>query len=115
MADPQRDAARRRGWELFEPVAAPYLARAGVDIGRMFGSEGLRVRGKVFAFLGFDGDLVVKVPAGRSEELCATTPATRMLMRGREMREWLVLRQEDAGFWPDAVAEAYAYLDRITP
>jgi hypothetical protein len=28
----------------------------------MFGSEGLRIRGKVFAFVGFAGGLVVKIP-----------------------------------------------------
>lgn len=49
------------------------------------------------------------------DPLAATTSAARMVMRGSEMREWLVLRQADAASWPDAIAESYAYVDRITP
>ncbi len=57
-----RDEARRRAHDLFDPIAERWLQIDGVDIGRMFGSEGLRIRGKIFAFVGFDGDLMLKLP-----------------------------------------------------
>ena len=57
----------------------------------------------------------MKVPAERANELIATTPARRMVMREREMKEWLFFEQTDAALWPAAVDEAFAYVDRITP
>ena len=62
------EAAQVRAHELFDPIAEGYLSRDGVDIGPMFGSEGLRIRGKVFAFVGYRGSLVVKVPEARADE-----------------------------------------------
>ena len=48
-------AAQERAHAIFDPIAEGYLERPDVDIGPMFGSEGLRVRGKVFAFVGYRG------------------------------------------------------------
>ena len=41
----------------------------------MFGSEGLRIRGKVFAFIASGGELLVKVPEARADELVAAGTA----------------------------------------
>jgi len=76
-------AALARGHEIFDPIAQTYLGRDGVDIGRMFASEGLRIRGKNFAFLGFEGDLMLKLPAARTTELVDAGDAERVVMRGR--------------------------------
>lgn len=104
-----------RAHELFDPIAAEYLGRPGVDIGPMFGSEGLRIRGKVFAFVGHRGSLVVKVPAARADTLEAAGDGERMHMSGRTMREWVVLDPDRADRWPEVTAEAFAYVDEITP
>lgn len=105
-----------RGHELFDPLADAYLQRPGVDIGQMFGTEGLRVRGKVFAFVGSGGGLIVKVPAARASELADSGAAPRMVMRGREMREWVTVPPEaGADAWGALMSEAFAYLDEITP
>ncbi|WP_243076081.1 TfoX/Sxy family protein [Microbacterium sp. SS28] len=109
------DAERERAHAIFDPIAEEYLARDGVDIGPMFGSEGLRIRGKVFAFVGFAGGLVVKVPAARADEVEASGVAARMEMRGRPAREWLVVPVASADHWAPLMAEAFAYLDEITP
>ena len=53
--------AMAHGREVFDPIAARACALPGVDIGRMFGTEGLRIRGKVFAFVVHNGSLVVKL------------------------------------------------------
>lgn len=108
--------ARARGHEIFDPLAESFLAEPGVDIGRMFGTDGLRVRGKIFAFVSSDGCLTVKVPEARASELVTHGQAVRMVMREREMREWVTV-SPDAGEerWASLMAEAFAYLDSITP
>lgn len=100
---------------VFDPIAERYLTRPGVDIGPMFGSEGLRIRGKVFAFVGYRGGLVVKVPEARAAELAAAPPIEKMRMREREMREWLFVPVDAGEQWEGLIAEAFAYLDEISP
>jgi hypothetical protein len=83
----------------------------------MFGTIGLRVRGKIFAVaVHDDGGLMVKIPEARVAERVQAGDATPMVMRGREMREWVVapLEAPDA-VWESLLAEAHAYLDDITP
>ena len=105
-----------RAHALFDPIAARFLERPDVDIGAMFGSQGLRVRGKVFAFVGHLGGLVVKLPEARVTGLAEQGAVERMVMRGRAMREWATV-DVDAGArcWDDLIGEAFAHLDEITP
>lgn len=104
-----------RAHDIFDPIAAEYLSRPGVDFGSMFGSEGLRIRGKVFAFVGYRGSLVVKVPAARADALESAGDGERMEMRGRTMKEWVVLDPDRADRWAPVTAEAFAYVDELTP
>ena len=106
------DAARAR----LERLAAPFLARPGVTWGRMFSTDGLGIRGKIFAVVPHDGGLMAKVPEARADELEAAGAAQRMVMRGRVMREWVVVPDaagDDA--WIALLEDAYVYLDEITP
>ena len=110
--NPALDAAQAR----LEGFADDYLARPGVDWGRMFSTIGLRVRGKVFAVAVHDGGLMAKISEANVGARVAAGEVVPMVMRGRELREWVVA----AGDAPDAVwrsllEEAYAYLDEITP
>jgi len=108
-------AAVARAREIFDPIAAEYLGRPGVDIGPMFGSEGLRIRGKVFAFISHRGTLVVKVPAERADDLEAARSGERMQIGGRTLREWVMLDVQHAEHWPGVTDEAFAYVDVVTP
>lgn len=107
--------AVERAHAIFDPIAADYLGRPGVDMGRMFASEGLRIRGKIFALVSFDGKLMLKLPAARTTELVDAGEAERVEMAGRSMREWIFVPVESPGLWGPLVAEAFAYLDEITP
>jgi TfoX/Sxy family transcriptional regulator of competence genes len=102
--------------ERLDAFAGDYLSRPEVDWGRMFGTIGLRVRGKIFAVAVHTGGLMVKIPEARADARIAAGEVTRMVMRGREMREWVVapLEAPDA-VWASLLDEAYAYLDEITP
>ena len=112
---PTDAAAMERAHAILDPIAAGYLALPGVDIGVMFGSEGLRVRGKVFAFVSFQGALALKLPEARVDELDGDGGTARMVMRDRPMREWLTVAAEEPGRWRPLLAEAYAFVDSITP
>ena len=112
---PTEAAAKERAHAILDPIAADYLALPDVDIGPMFGSEGLRIRGKVFAFVSFRGDLALKLPADRVDQLDGEAGMGRMVMRERAMREWLTVSADNSERWGPLVAEAYAFVDSITP
>lgn len=117
MAD--KAAGRRakfpESYAIFDPIAAEWTTRPDVSIGAMFGSEGLNVRGKVFAFVTFEGALMVKLPEERVGELAQAGQAQPAVMRGRPMREWAVAGTDASERWPALVAEAFAHVDRLTP
>jgi len=108
--------AMARAHEIFDPIAQEHLERPDIDVGPMFGTEGLRVRGKVYAFVEHQGGLIVKVPEARADELASSGGAERMRMRGRDMREWVTVRP-DAGAerWRALIDEAQRFVDSITP
>ncbi|GAA1977979.1 hypothetical protein [Microbacterium pumilum] len=108
-------AAEMRAHEIFDPIADEFLAMPDVDIGPMFGSEGLRVRGKVFACLTSQGLLMLKLPAERVDELDGAHGIERMVMRERAMREWLTVPVETSDRWHPLIGEAHAFVDSITP
>jgi len=106
------DASRVR----LERLASPFLERPGVTWGRMFSTDGLGIRGKIFAVVPHAGGLMAKVPEARANALVAARVVERMVMREREMREWVVMPDaaSDAE-WVALLEDAYAYLDKITP
>ncbi|MBB3157278.1 hypothetical protein FHS07_000962 [Microbacterium proteolyticum] len=108
--------AMARGREIFDPIAERQCALTGVDMGRMFGTEGLRIREKVFAFVVHNGSLVVKLPERRIGEIVDEGIAGPMIMRGRPLREWAEVPL-DAGSdqWQSLIDEARAFVDEITP
>lgn len=110
-----REAMERGELRLGELQDA-FLSRPGVDRGRMFSTEGLRVRGRIFAVVDHSGGLMVKVPEARVDELVDTGAAERVVMRGRGMREWATMPYErGVDAWRALLEEAHAHLDAITP
>ena len=75
----------------FKAIETEFSAKSGVETGRMFGSEGLKIGGKVFAMLVKDS-LVVKVPVSRANELLSSKLVKLFDPgHGRLMKEWIVL------------------------
>ncbi|WP_132991629.1 hypothetical protein [Gordonia zhaorongruii] len=111
-----RDAeAERRAHDVFDPICDDLFRRPGVDLGPMFGVEGVRIRGKVFAFVSYDGTVVVKLPSARIDDLVDDGVGERMVMSGRAMREWMHADQTQTEYWPRLVEDALTYVDSITP
>jgi TfoX/Sxy family transcriptional regulator of competence genes len=112
VTNPQRDAAQAR----LEELSVEYVALPGVDWGPMFGSTGLRVRGKVFAVAARAGGLLIKVPESHADELAESGVADRMVMAGRPRREWVLVPDDaDDATWSAQLDAAYTYVDSITP
>ncbi|MBN9153746.1 MAG: hypothetical protein J0I44_12165 [Microbacterium sp.] len=102
--------AMRRAHEHFDPIAEHELTLPDVDMGRMFSTDGLRIRGKVYAFIAHDGTLVVKLPQPRIDELADGGGIDHMRMRGREMREWATVPLAYAATWDGLVTEAHDFV-----
>jgi hypothetical protein len=122
---------RARGQRLLDELATAYDDLPDVDRTRMFGSEGLRVvprgvagptaRGrarqapstapKVFAFVGREGQLIVKLPAPRVAELLAAGEAEPVHVGRNPTREWASIPYPaDPAHWRDLLAEAHAFV-----
>lgn len=106
--------AMARAHAIFDPIAETLCTLPDVDMGRMFGTEGVRVRGKVFAFVAHQGGLVVKLPEQRIGELAADGVGAPMVMRGRPLREWAEISPDAAETWAALIDEAHRFVDAIT-
>jgi hypothetical protein len=97
--------------QLWQPIAKAELARKRVSAGTGFGqNEGLRVGGKIFAML-VRGELVVKLPRDRVDELVEAGVAVRFdAGKGRPMKEWASVGPGASRRWRGLVEEARAFV-----
>jgi TfoX/Sxy family transcriptional regulator of competence genes len=93
----------------FEAVLQHFEGEPGVEQGTGFRSPGLRLNGKIFAML-VDGELVVKLPRERCQELVAAG-GRPFRSGGREMREWVVVQ---GGDWVALAEEAHAFVSPVS-
>jgi hypothetical protein len=95
----------------FERVVAAFAKDRRVTRGgKGFGSTGLKVDGKLFAFVSSRGQYVVKLPKARVSELVSKgVGALFDPGHGRLMREWLALDGNDKR-WLELAQEARAYV-----
>lgn len=104
---------------LLETLAARFSEDPLVESGTMFRSPGIKVGGKVFAFLGNSDRLIVKIPRHRAEAVIAAGEAEPVTMGTRTMKEWVAYPtvpdepQETEQRWSRAVDEAYAYVKSL--
>lgn len=112
MSDEAIEAEQRYAELVEEMQTRPgvtYGAEPGVR-GR-FGSNGLKVDGKLFAMLS-NGSLVLKLPRARVDALVASGDGVRFDPRrnGRIMKEWLVLAPDSGQDWFALATEAMAFV-----
>ena len=108
--------------ERFDSLVGELIDRPGVSYGKdepgaanRFGSNALKVGGKIFAML-VRGRLVVKLPRARVDELVAAGEGTRFDPRGgRPMTEWLVLDPASKLGWLPLAAEAMQFVAPKAP
>ena len=91
-----------------EPCVTPPDMGAGASRG--FGSNALKVNGKIFAFVSGQR-LVVKLPRSRVDALCASGDGLRFDPgHGRLMKEWLALAPTSDQDWLTLTREALTFV-----
>lgn len=99
-------------------LSGDHIVRPGVERDRMFGSDGLKVNGKFFAFIGREGRLILKLPAGQAADLVAAGKAEPVTIGSRKTREWVGLPMPgtpgDTAEWKRALADAHSYVAAVT-
>jgi hypothetical protein len=96
--------------ERFTALREALSRQADVTSGRMFGSEGLKTNGKVFALL-TNGRLVLKLPAVRVDELIVQKAGERFDPgHGRLMREWISIAPRSRVDWHELAEEARRFV-----
>jgi TfoX/Sxy family transcriptional regulator of competence genes len=94
----------------FQQVLEVFRRAANVEAGRMFGSEALKVRGKVFSMC-VRNRLVVKLPAPRAKELIDSRLAAPFDPgHGRVMKEWVSIAPSAKVDWVAISSEAKAFV-----
>ena len=89
--------------ELFDDVAKSFNSDPKISQSKMFGSPGLKINGKVFAFL-MKGKLILKLPKGQVDELVLANegkPFGHMFAPNnwRPMKEWVEVLSDDEKVW----------------
>jgi hypothetical protein len=106
-------AETRAAEQQFEQLSTRLLTDPAVSRGTGFGSAaGLRVGRKIFAMLGRDGELVVKLAKERVDELVASGAGGRFDPRhdGRLMKEWVAIPARQRRDWEQLVSEALQFV-----
>jgi hypothetical protein len=82
----------------------------------MLGLPGLRVDGAFFA--SFDrrtGDLLVKLPEARVDDLVESGDARPFAPAGRRFREWAAIDPSRCPSWEPLLDEALAFVTHLSP
>lgn len=94
----------------FREAGAAALANADVTTGTMMGFPCLRRAGAFFASCDHrTGDLIVKLPRDRVEELIATGAGKPFAPAGRTFREWVLIDDRDQARWAELIDEARVF------
>jgi len=114
---PAKRAAPTGDDDRFAPVIQAFADERGVSSGKMFGSVGLKVNGKVFAMC-VKGRLVAKLPKARVDELVASGGGEYFDPgHGRTMKEWVAVSGAPSPRveWVELAREAHAFVKGVRP
>lgn len=98
----------------FDRVVDSFAKDNQVSLGgkKGFGSDALKVNGKIFAMMSSENEFVVKLSTERVDELVASGKGERFDPgRGRLMKEWLVVRTGIKN-WLDLASEVCKFVKR---
>ncbi len=103
------------GKDRFWDLAQPLLAQEGVERSTMMGLPCLRVHGKFFASCDRKtGDLLVKLPEERVDQLVAAGRAHSFAPAGRRFREWAAIPVDRGRTWKRLLDDALAFVQAGT-
>jgi hypothetical protein len=100
------------GEERFWSLAEPLLARTDVERSTMMGLPCLRVAGAFFAACDRrTGDLLVKLPEFRVDELLESGGAQAFAPAGRRFREWAAVPADRSRTWRRLLDDAFHFVE----
>lgn len=94
---------------LFEAIATHHGEAWTCDDSPRFGSNSLRVDGKIYVALTRKHKLLAKLPPTRTQELLAAGKAEPMTSGGRTMQGWITLAPGARAEWLAIADEARAF------
>jgi hypothetical protein len=96
--------------EFFWDLAEPFLTDPSVSVGTLMRFPCLRAEGNFFATCDHrTGDLIVKLPRQRVDELIDGGQAQPFAPAGRTFKQWAAIPHRDEDTWRALLAEAQAY------
>jgi hypothetical protein len=99
---------------LFQSLAEHHGGLADGPPKRAFGSDALKVSGKIFAVL-TKGRLLLKLPSERVDTLVTENLADRFSTgAGRPMKEWVTIAPSNAALWMQLSDEARRYVSSLS-
>lgn len=98
------------GEQQFWDLAGPLLARDDTEEGTLMNSRCLRVQGDFVAMVAPSGQMVVKLPAARVQELVDQGVGEPFAPAKRVFKEWLAVVGTDEARWRDLLHEAHAFV-----
>lgn len=111
---PTSDHPTTPGEERFWELAQPYLTRSDITRSTMMGYPCLRLSGEFFASVDrATGNLVVKLPEARVDELVAAGRAEAFAPAGRRFREWASVPASRSRTWRALLREAHDFVATI--
>ena len=98
---------------LYRELTEPLLATGQAEEGTIMGFPCLRTTSGDFLAMPWHdtGDLVVKLPASRVDELIEEGTGLPFVPAGRRFREWVHVPGRDAALWAALIEEARAFVD----
>jgi len=115
----EQSQRRRTPQRLFDELAVDHLDLPGISRATMFGSDGLRLDTKFFAFVGRDGQLIIKLPAAQAAALVAAGEANPVRAGRGTMREWIGIPSPadhaHADHWRTLITDACRYSASLAP
>lgn len=97
--------------EMFRSLIQDFITDPAVSTGKMFGTQALKINGKVFAML-VKEKLVVKLPKDRVGTLIANQVGEQFDPgHGRLMKEWVVIEASTLREWMDLMLEAREFVN----
>ena len=105
-SDPLPDVDDTLFWELAEPLLAN-----GAEKSTMMGHPCLRINGDFFASMERrTGDLMVKLPADRVNEMIDAGQAEPFAPAGRRFKEWALITTRNEDDWEALLHDALAFV-----
>ena len=97
--------------DFFWGTAAPLIFSGEATEGALMGFPCLRVEGQFFATCDHrTGDLIVKLPRARVQELIDFGVGQAFAPAGRVFREWVLVAERDDQQWSALIAEARSFV-----